>query len=244
MQIESKAESAIAAASRTSRRPCPEVAGLVLLALALLFNAFLLAPEARIERVPMNDLSFHVGASQVLGKGIVHGAPFMEPWASQWSLGFPLWRVYQPLPHLLGAAVIGFLRPWASPTASFAAFYYLLLVVLPLSVYLGARLVGLNPVAAGFASILVLAPSEAGDFSRYGLSYGAYVWRGSGLFTELVALEVMLPALGLVAQAIDSGKRQRTAAIGLALTALSHIFFGYIAFVSTAVWALAARRAG
>jgi hypothetical protein len=90
MQIESKPESATAAASRTSRQLCPEVAGLVLLALALLFNAFLLAPEARIERVPMNDLSFHVGASQVLGEGIARGAPFMEPWASQWSLGFPL----------------------------------------------------------------------------------------------------------------------------------------------------------
>ena len=79
-----------------------------------------------------------------------------------------------------------------------------------------------------------------GDFGRYGLSYGAFVWRGSGLFTELVALEVMLPTLGLVARSIDSGKGQTGAALGLALTSLSHTFFGYIAFVSAAVWALVA----
>jgi hypothetical protein len=65
-----------------------------------LFNAILLAPEARIERLPVNDLSFHLEASQ---------------------------------------------RPFASPAASFAAFYYLLLLMLPASIYLGARLMGLNP---------------------------------------------------------------------------------------------------
>src|SRR5947209_5496073 len=83
------------------RRRYPEAAGLVLLALALLFNAILLAPEARIERVPVNDLSFHFAAAQRLGQSIVHGEPFLDPWVSQWSLGFPLWRVYQPLPHLI-----------------------------------------------------------------------------------------------------------------------------------------------
>ena len=215
-----------------------------MLALALLFNAILLAPEARIERVPVNDLPFHIGAAQVLGHSIAHGEPFMDPWVSQWSLGFPLWRVYQPLPHLVAAAVIALSRPFASPAASFALFYYLLLVLLPASTYLGARLMGLNPIAAGLASILILAPNEMGDFSRYGLSYGAYVWRGSGLYTELFAIEVMLPALGLAARAIDSGRRQTTAAIALALCVLSHLFFGYIAFVSTAVWGLAGPRDG
>src|SRR5882757_3123750 len=233
-----------AAAGETSRRPYPEITGLLLLALALLFNAVLLAPEARIERVPVNDLPFQIGASERLGESIAHAEPFLDPWVSQWSLGFPLWRIYQPLPHLVAAAVIAICSPFASPASSFAFFYYLLLVLLPASCYLGTRLMGFNPVAAGLASILVLMPNEGGDFGRYGLSYGAYVWRGSGLYTELFALLVMLPALGLVARAIDTGARQTSAALGLALTALSHIFFGYIVFVSTAVWALASPRDG
>jgi uncharacterized membrane protein len=232
------------AALQTPPRSYPELAGLVLLALALLFNAILLFPETKIERVPVNDLPFHIEASQRLAQSVVDGEPFLDPWVSQWSLGFPLWRIYQPLPHLVAGAVIALSRPFAPPASSFAAFYYVLLVVVPLSVYLGARLLGLNPLASGLASILVLTPNEGADFGRFGLSYGAYVWRGSGLYTELFAIEVMLPAFGLVAYAIDSGRRQIGAAIGLALTALSHIFFGYIVFVSTAVWALISPRDG
>jgi uncharacterized membrane protein len=208
----------------THRRLNREAIGLLLLGLALIFNAIVLAPEARIERVPVNDLPFQISASQRLGESIAHHEPFLDPWVSQWSLGFPLWRIYQPLPHLVAATVIAVCRPFAAPASSFAAFYYLLLVLVPASLYLGARLMGLNPLAAGLASILILTPNEVGDFGRYGLSYGSYVFRGSGLFTELFAFEVMLPALGLMARAIASGKRETSAALGLALTALSHIF--------------------
>ena len=242
--MESSTPEPAAATVTTAQRLHPEVVGLLLLALALLFNAILLAPEARIERVPVNDLPFHIAASQRLGESIANGEPFLDPWVSQWALGFPLWRVYQPLPHLVAATVMVLGRPLASPQSTFAVFYYLLLVLVPASVYLGARLMGLNPLAAGLASILILTPNEGGDFGRYGLGYGAYVWRGSGLYAELFAIEVMMPALGLVAYAVDSGRRQIVAAVGLALTALSHIFFGYIAFVSTAVWALVSPRDG
>jgi hypothetical protein len=225
--------------AEASSKPYPEAVGLVLLALALLFSAVLLAPEARIERVPVNDLVFHVEASQRLGESLARGEPFLDPWVSQWALGYPVWRSYQPLPHLLAAAVIALARPFASPAASFAAFYYVLLVLLPASIYLGARLLGLNPLAAGLASILILAPTETGDFGRYGLSYGAFLWRGSGLYAELVSLLLLLPALGLAARAIDSGKRQTGAALALSLTALSHIIFGYVGFLSMVIWALA-----
>ena len=214
-----------------------EAVGLLLLALALVFTGIMLAPEARIERVPVNDLAFHLQASQRLGESIARGEPLLDPWVSQWALGYPLWRVYQPLPHLLGALVITLARPIASQAESFAALYYLLLVLLPVSVYVGARLLGFNPVAAGFASILILAPSETGDFSRYGLGFGAYVWRGSGLYSELVALNLLLPTLGLISRALDTKKGESLAAAALALTVLSHLFFGYIAFVSMAIWA-------
>ena len=149
-------------------------------------------------------MAFHLAASQRLGESIARGEPFLDPWVSQWALGYPVWRSYQPLPHLVAAAVISLGRPFASPAASFAALYFVLLVLLPASIYLGARLLGLNPLAAGLAAILILAPNEAGDFGRFGLSYGAFVWRGSGLYTELFALLLLLPSLGLAARAIDS----------------------------------------
>lgn len=78
-------QSGATAGAAASRKPYPEAAGLLLLALALLFNAILLAPEVRIERVPVNDLVFHLEASERLGQSIARGEPFLDPWVSQWT---------------------------------------------------------------------------------------------------------------------------------------------------------------
>ncbi len=215
-----------------------EAPGMALLAAAIVFNAVLLAPEISIERVPVNDLTFHLAAAQRLGASFAHGAPFLEPWVSEWSLGYPLWRSYQPLPHLLAAGWLALTRPFAAPTAAFAFLYYVLLTLTPAAVYLGVRLFGLGPLAAGIAAIIFFAPNEAGDFGRYGISYGAYVWRGSGLYTQLVAFELLVPALGLAARAIDTGRWRLTAALLVAATALSHLIFGYVAILSVAVIAM------
>lgn len=213
-----------------------ELTGLLIVALALALNAYWLSPEIRVERVPVNDLAFHIPAAQHLGRALLHGE--LEPWTSEWSLGFPLWRVYQPLPHALAALWMAAASPFASATASFAVLYYLLLVALPATTYLGARLLGLEPLAAGLAALLIYAPSEANEWNRYGITYGAYTWRGSGLYTQLLAFNLMLPALGCARVALDQGRRRIGAIVLLAATALSHIIFGYVAFVSVAILTL------
>src|SRR5258708_20785111 len=131
---------------------------------------------------------------------------------------------------------------FASAPASFAVLYYFLLVVLPASTYLGARLFGVDPLAAGFASILILGVSEVGDLSRYGLSYGAYVRRGSGLYTQLMSYNLLMPALGLANYSLNTGRRKILSACLVAATALSHVVFGYAAIVSVAVMALVVPR--
>jgi hypothetical protein len=215
-----------------------EAAGLALLACALVFGAIALRAEPRIGRVPLNDAVFHLAASERLGEAIRHGEPFLDPWVSEWAMGYPVWRSYQPLPHLLAAAWLRAGEPFADHAASFAWLQYLLLVLLPASVYAGARLLGLKPTASGLASLLALAPAAAGELGRFGLGYGAFVWRGSGLYTQLVALHGLVLGLGLAARALDTGRGRAIAALVLAVTALSHIVFGYVAFVSTALLAL------
>lgn len=79
--------------------------------------------------------------------------------------------------------------------------------------------------------------------ARYGLGYGGIVWRGSGLYTQLVALILMTPSLGLAARTVETGKHRLAASVGIALTSLSHIVFGYAIFASIGVWALAGPRA-
>jgi hypothetical protein len=215
-----------------------EAGGLILLGLALIVNAVLLWPEIRIERVPVNDLSFHIAASQRLAQSLITGDSFLDPWVSQWALGYPLWHFYQPLPHMIAGLLLTLTSHFASAPASFAVLYYLLMVALPASTYLGARLFGLEPIAAGFASILILGVSEVGDLSRYGLSYGAYVRRGSGLYTQLMSYNLLMPALGLANYSLNTGRRRILAACLVAATALSHVVFGYAAIVSVAVIAL------
>jgi len=215
-----------------------ELSGVLLLALALLFNAVVLFPELRIGQLPLNDLVFHLPASERLGESFSRGEPLLDPWVSEWSLGYPVWRSYQPLPHLVAAAWLRITEPFASHAAAFAALQYLLLVLLPASVYGGGRLLGLAPVAAGLAALLVLAPSATGELDRYGLSYGAQVWRGSGLYTQLVALHFLVWALGFGRRALDTGKPRALAALAIAATALSHLVFGYVAFVSAALLAI------
>ena len=214
----------------------------MLLALAVVMSAIMLAPEVRIELVPVNDLTFHIAASQRLVQSFTGNDPFLEPWVSLWSGGYPLWRSYQPLPHLVAGLWMTATSHWVSAPAAFAILYYLLMVAVPIATYVGAILFGFEPIAAGLAACLMIGVSEAGEFSRYGMSWGAYAWRGSGLYTQLMSFDLLMPALGLACHALETGQRRITASVLVAATALSHIVFGYVAFLSIVIMAIAANR--
>ncbi|MEO6326724.1 MAG: hypothetical protein ABIT01_00900, partial [Thermoanaerobaculia bacterium] len=92
--------------NRAVARLRQEALGLALLAVALVFNAVHLLGEARVSALPLNDDVFHAVASQRLGEAIAAGEPFLDPWLADWGLGFPVWRSYQPLPHLVAAPFV------------------------------------------------------------------------------------------------------------------------------------------
>lgn len=217
-----------------------EAPGLGLLLLAVGFTAWFGAPEYRINQLPDNDLAFHFTAIERLDESFARGEPFLDPWVSEWALGYPMWTSYQPLAHVAGVAVLRIFRGWAKPISLFSAFYYFLLFTLPVSVYLGARLLGLPPPAAGLAAILVYAPSATGMPGGYGIGYGSVLFRGIGLYTQLFALHMLAISLGMTARALDQGSRlfRILAAVMLAATGLSHIIFGYAAFVSAGALAV------
>src|SRR5688500_5709846 len=133
------------------RRPMPsasppggrlrsEAPGLCLLAAALLWNSLLLAPELRLGTMPLNDLVFHRATSERLGEAFLRAEPFLDPWVSEWSLGYPVWRSYQPLPHLVAAFILRLSAPLASTDATFAALSSAVPTRRPPRVYSGARL--------------------------------------------------------------------------------------------------------
>jgi hypothetical protein len=223
--------------------PRREAGGLALLVVALAFNAVFLRGEARVAAVPLNDHVFHAVASERLAEAFRSGEPFLDPWVSSWGFGFPVWRSYQPLPHFVAALALSPVSP-ANRTAAFALLATLVTGLLPLAVYAGARIFGLSPPASGLAALLCLLPVGAGDLGRYGLSYGASVWLGSGLYTQQFALLLLPLAVGLARAALDSGRWRFAAGAALALTALSHIVFGYVGALAAVVLALVGSREG
>jgi hypothetical protein len=214
-----------------------ELGGLALLAIALAFNVVFLRGEARISALPLNDEVFHAVASQRLAEAVSGGEPFLDPWVPNWGFGFPVWRSYQPLPHLVAAAAVSSVSP-GGETRAFALLATIVTGLLPLALYAGARIFGLSATASGLASLLCLLPSGAGDFGRYGLSYGASVWSGTGLYTQQFALLLLPLALGLARYALDTGRWRFVAGAALALTVLSHIVFGYVGALAAVVLAL------
>ena len=215
-----------------------EAYGLPFVALAVAFNAILLAPELLIGQVPLNDLVLHRAASERLAAAMREREPFMDPWVSEWALGYPLWKTYPPLAHLLGAFVLQAGKTFADPAALFAALHYGLMVMFPLTVYVGGRLMGLAPTASGMASVLVFMGSSAGALDGYGLNYGSFTWRGSGLYSQILALHLLVLAVAAVVRGLDDGRLRPAASLLLALTVLAHFIFGYVAFVSSAVLAV------
>src|SRR5690242_7597844 len=120
------ARSAAAAPQPEQTRPFTwrsEMVGLALVACAVLFNAYYAAPELRISRVPLNDVVLHLAASERMETSLERGEPFLDPWVSEWALGYPMWRTYQPLPHLAGAFALRIFRGMGEPASIFAALF-------------------------------------------------------------------------------------------------------------------------
>ena len=61
------------------------------------------------------------------------------------------------------------------------------------------------------------------------ITYNAYVWYGAGLYPQLWAMLLLLPALGATRRALDTGRGGLLATALLAATALSHLLIGYVA---------------
>ena len=95
----------------------PERTGPILLGCAVFFNAWYATPELRINRIPLNDLVLHITASERMETSFERGEPFLAAWVSEWAFGYPVWRSYQPLPHVVGAVVLKLFHGLGDPAA-------------------------------------------------------------------------------------------------------------------------------
>ena len=177
----------------------------------------------------LNDNVSHYALISRVVQAVESGGNPLDTWSPEWTAGFPVLRIYQPLAHLLVAAI------------------YLLLgksLSLDDGVCLGA-ISGAGPVAAfllcgcpsaGISARAALAAAAVSPLicssGLFGLEFGSYVWAGNGLFPQSVAAHLFVLSIGLGFRAVRRGKGLIAAGVLLGLTCLAHLIFGYMGAIS------------
>src|ERR1035437_2483539 len=207
---------------------------LVLLLTVLGMSAAGLWPELSISRVDLNDNVFHFTLVERMVQAVERGENPLDCWSPEWSLGYPELRTYQPLAHALVALAYVALGKSVGLMTVFVWVRFLSAVLLPLSLFAAARLMGLRPPTAAAAA--VLAPLISTNF-LYGVEYNSYTWAGSGLFPQAVGSHFLLIALGLAFRAIRRGRHMALTGALLGLTFLAHLIYGYMGALSVCLLA-------
>ncbi len=208
---------------------------LILVLAAVAFQAFVLHHELAVGRVNLNDNVLHATLTARTAEALAEGENPFDFWGSEWTLGYPVPRTYQPLGHLAAAALHLVLGSSVDLATLLGWVRFLLLCLWPATVYLSARWLALSPRTAAAAALLSPWVTTEGLF---GLEYGSYLWRGSGLYTQSWGMHLLALSLGLAWQAVRRGRRLTLAGLMLALTFLAHFIYGYMGALSIVLLAL------
>ena len=208
---------------------------LALLLAVLIVNAAGLWPEISISRVDLNDNVLHFTLVERMVQAVERGENPLDCWSPEWSFGYPVLRTYQPLSHALVALAYFALGKSVPLMTVFVWARFLSVVLLPLSFFAAARLMGLRPLTAAAAAIL--APLISTNF-LYGIEYGSYTWAGIGLFPQAVASHFLLITLGLAFRSIRRGSHLALTGAVLGLTCLAHLIYGYMGALSVCLLAV------
>jgi hypothetical protein len=160
-----------------------------LLIIIILFNFYLYRTEFKVLSDP-NDNTFHfalIGDAKNIWKDVFSGklSPLylLDSWNERWAEGFSLSLYYSHLPEAV-ISLISFIVP-ISTFKLFVTVRTLLLILLPVSFFLGARILGFS---AGFGLIFAFFSQAIFTDGLYGLDSPSFLWRGWGLSTQLLAI--------------------------------------------------------
>jgi hypothetical protein len=139
-------------------------------------------------------------------------------------------RTYQPLAHALMVLIYYALAKSVSVMTIFVWVRFLSIALLPLSFFAAGRMLVLRPAESAAAALL--APLVSTNF-LYGIEYGSYLWAGSGLFTQAIAIHFLLLAIGLGFQAVRRGRYRSAAGLVLGLCIVTHFIYGHMGLLTT-----------
>lgn len=202
-----------------------------LLLAAVGFNLWHLFPEINGNTISSADRVFHLLLAESAVDAFIDGRDPTDPWSATMSLGFPLFHYYQHLPHISVALVHVISLQTFSLVDILNWSTYLLLSVFPISVYWSSRRLGFSQLTSSMAG--AISPVIGTDFELYGgLGYWNYTFSGVGLYAQLWGMVMLPPALALGYRAVLEGRGYFWATLLLAMTLMSHLVYGYMAFIT------------
>ncbi len=182
--------------------------------------------EVRATLLPVaygDDSALHEQMVRFAAARLRAGHDPLTSWFPYLGLGSPQFLHYQSAPAIL----TGLAGLVAGPDTAFRWSLYMLWCLWPVAVYLSARVLGLRPLAAGFAAVVApLLHSVPG----IGYEQHAYLWAGFGVWTQLWASWALPFAWALTWRAMTDRRFIAPAAALVALTAAFHYETGYLAF--------------
>ena len=202
------------------------------LLLAVGFNLVLLYPEVTVGVLAFNDSVLHLLLTDMSVDAITHGRDVTDPWQGTMNMGFPFFHYYQHLPHVTVALfhVVTFgvfplidLMRWTT---------YLLLSLFPLSIFWSLRRFGFDQLTAAMGGLVA---SLASTDYLFGFGYSSYNSLGFGLYSQLWAMVLFPPAIALGYRVLREGRGYFWATLLLAATLMSHVMYGYMAFITLGV---------
>jgi hypothetical protein len=202
-------------------------APLLLVAFAVAFSAWLLRSELR-GVLYANDAGGHESLVRFAAQRIRSGRNPFDAWYPYLGLGSPQFTQYQSLSHIVSGLLTVVFGSWVFRWESFA-----LICTWPISVYIGARLLGLDRWQAGAAAFFSPMLSNV---TGYGFEWKSFVWGGTGLWSMLWGVWLLPIALGLAWRAVAKGERIALAAFVVGLTCALHFMTGYLVLLAFIVF--------
>ena len=174
----------------------------------------------------------HTLLSEAVVEAIENGQTFTDPWQESMGMGHPMFHYYQHLPHVavglthivtFGVFAVGDIVRWST---------YVLISIFPLSVYWSLRRFGFDQLSSASGGLVASLVATAGIS---GFDYASYIGGAQGLYTQLWAMVLMPLALASGYRVLREGRCYFWAVLLLAATFMSHVLYGYMAFITLGV---------
>lgn len=202
------------------------------LVFAVAFNLIGLYSAFAVKVSPGTDMVLHTLLSEAVVEAINTGQNFSDPWQASMGMGHPMFHYYQHLPHVT-VGLFHVLTFGVFPVADLVNWTaYLLLSIFPLSIYWSLRRFGFDRLSSAMGGLVASLVATRGIS---GFGYSSYIGSSQGLYTQLWAMVLMPLALAWGYRVLQEGRGYFWAVLFLAATLMSHVLYGYMAFLTLGV---------